>query len=71
MFLKLVHGDRLAHDNVGLEVYAHLAKVLNFHVNDSVRETEFRNTVLQYAADFVQSLKYIDVITLLGHIASE
>ena len=60
--LKVVNGDRLAHDDIGLEVYAHLAQVVNLHIDNLVRQTEFGNAIFQHSAYLVQGLEDMNVV---------
>ena len=71
MSLKLFYANGLTDDNVCLEVDTHLGKVLNLYVDNFVWQTEFWNTIFQYAANLVQCLKDVDVVALLYHVASE
>ena len=71
MRLQLVYADGLSNDNVGLEVNAHLAQVVYFHVNNLVWQTELGDTVFQYAANLVQSLEHVDIVAVLHHVAGK
>ena len=69
--LQLFNADGLAHDDVSLEMNTHLGEVLDLHIHNLIRQTELGDTILQHTTDLVQCFKYINIITLLHHIASE
>ena len=49
----------------------HFCKVLDFNIDNLVRQTELGDTILKYTTDFVQRFEDVDVIALLHHITSE
>ena len=53
LFFQVFYGNGLAYDAVCNELYAHLLKIFNLYIHDSVRQTEFRNTIFQYTANLV------------------
>ncbi len=69
--LELVDSNGFAHDAVGSEVNTHLLEVFNLYVDNLVRQTELRNTIFQYATNFVESLEDMNIVALLCHVASE
>ena len=71
LILQVLHGDRLAHDAVGLEMNTHLAQVVDLHVYDAVGQSEFGNTIFQHAANFVERLEDIDLVAFLHHVAGK
>ena len=69
-FEQLVNGDGLADDHIGVDLYTQRLHILDlfFHYR-FLRETEFRNTVYQYTAGFVQCLKDRYIIAHLCQVA--
>ena len=67
--LQVFHRNGLAHDAVFHKRYAHLRQVVNLDIHNLVGQTEFGNTVFQYATDFVQCFEYRHIITQFSHIA--
>ncbi len=54
---QLRDGEELADDAVEPDLDAHLLQVLDFRVDDHVRQAEFGDAVLQHAAGHVQRLE--------------
>ena len=52
-------------------MHTSLSKVVDFHVDDAVRQSKLRDTVFQYAANLMQGLKDIHFESLLHHVACE
>ena len=71
IILQLLNGDGLAHDAVGNEVYAHLLQILYLYINNTVGETELRDTIFQYTTNLMQCLEDMHLIAQLSHIAGE
>ena len=69
MLLQVFHGECLADDDVGLEVYAHLAQVFYLHVDNLVGQAEFGYAILQHTANLMKGLEDVDVVAQLGHVA--
>ena len=69
--LELVDSYSLPNYAVGLELNAHLLQVLYLNIHDVIRQTELWNTIFQYAANLVQCLEHMHLVTLLRHVASK
>ena len=50
-------------------MHAHAAQVVNLYVDNPVGQPELRYAILQHSANLVESLKHVDIIALLGHVA--
>ena len=67
---QLVDGGGFTDNNVGLDLNTESLYVLNlFLYNSALRKTELRNTIYQYAAGFVKSLKDGYIVTHFCQIA--
>ena len=53
LVLQFLYADGFAHETVFFELHADFLQVLNLHVHNLVGQTELRNAVFQYAADFM------------------
>ena len=71
LVLQFLHADGFAHETVFFELHADFLQVLNLHVHNLVGQTELRNAVFQYAADFMQGFEHRHVIPVFGHVAGE
>ena len=67
----MLNTNGFAHNDIGLEVDAHLSQILDFNVYNLVGQTELGNAVFQHTANLMQGLEDIDVVAFLHHIASE
>ena len=61
----------LPDDTVFHKTDSELSQVINLKIDDTVRQTELGDAILQDTADFVQSLEDRHVITALRHISGE
>ncbi len=66
---QLVDGDAFADDDVGFELDAHAAQVVDFAFDDGLGQAELGNAVDEHAAEFVQGLKDADAMAFLHEIA--
>ena len=70
-FVNLVVRDCLANNYIGHEVYAHVAKSIDFGFDNAIGQTEFGNTILEHTANVVECLENGNLIAELCHIGSE
>ena len=69
--MEIIVADSFSYDAVCDEVNAHAPQTVDFKFDDSVRKTELRNSVFQYAADLVQCFEHGNFISALGHVAGK
>ena len=65
------YTDSFTYDNICLEVYTHLAKIVNLCLYDTVGQTEFGYTIFQHTANLMQSFEHINVKTILCHVTGK
>jgi hypothetical protein len=65
---QFIDGYRPAHDDVGLELDAHFAHVIELLADNLLGQAEFRNAVHQHSTQFVQRFKYANLVTLLDQV---
>ena len=66
---QFVDGDGLADHDVGLEDHAAAAQHVDFVVDNLFRQAEFRDAVHQHAAEFVQRLEDVHLVSHLDEVA--
>jgi hypothetical protein len=66
---QFVERDALADDDVGLELHAHAAQVVDFFLHDCLGQTKLGNAVDEHAAQLVQRFKDAHAMALLDEIA--
>ena len=66
---QVVHSDRTAHDDVGLELDSKVLEGLDFLADDTVfRKTELGNAVLQHSADLMEHFEDVHLESGLGKV---
>ena len=70
-FHDLLHGDRLADDDVAFDIYAELLHRLDLHLDDLLGETEFGDAVDEDAAGRVKGFEYLYFVAHLREVASD
>ena len=71
LFVQVFITNRLTDDTVRDELHAHLTKSFYLYVHNLVRQTEFRNTVFQYAANLMPRFDHRHIITAFRHITGK
>ena len=69
--MELIIAHCLAHDDIWLEVDAHLTHDVDLCIDHAVRQTELWNTILQYTTDLVKCLEDCNIVAELDHIGSK
>ena len=71
LVFQFLYADGFAYETVLFELHTDFFQILNLHVHNLVGQAELRNTVFQYAADFMQGFEHRHVIPVFGHVAGE
>src|ERR1700687_777147 len=65
---EFIDGDGTADDDVGLELDAHFAHVIDLFADDLLRKAEFGDAIDEHAAEFVQGFEHAYLVTFLDKI---
>ena len=68
-FEQFVNRDRTSDHDIGFELHAHRAHIVDLLANDLLGQPELRNAIHQHAADFVQRLENMHGVAFLHQIA--
>ena len=71
LLLQLLDRDCLADDGIGMELHAERTQAVNLFIDDGVRETELRNTILEHPAYLMQRFEDVYLVAVFGGIACE
>ena len=66
--LQVLDVLRHADNEIGNEFHAHPLQVVDFNIHNVVWQTEFRDTVFQYATNLMQCLEHRHIISTLHHV---
>ena len=69
--VELIVAHSLAHDDIWLEIDAHLAHDVDLCIDHAVWQTELRDTILQHATNLVECLEDCNIVAQLDHIGSK
>ena len=66
--MEVVVTQCFAYDAILYEIYSKSGKGVYFDIDHFVGKSEFRDSVFQYAAYFMQGFKYGYIITAFYHV---
>src|SRR5579862_2586368 len=66
---EFIDGDGASDNYVGLELNAHFTHVIELFADDLLGQAEFRDSINEHPAEFVQSLEHAYLVPLLNKIA--
>ncbi len=70
-FPKILNRSRSSNNKILHKLDSHFFKHINLHIHNTVRKSEFRDAVFEYAPYFMKSFKNSHIVTLLGHITGK
>ena len=69
--MQIIVTQSLTYNAIRLELHTHSTQAINFSIYNPVRQTEFRNAVLQHTTYFMQCLEHRHIIPIFSHITSK